>query len=176
MVELSLEFEKFMKGGAIMLSVPIEEYEKIFLNLVDYLVNKKNLNGIILTVNKSCNNITELLKSRGINISNITIIDCISSSSDKQEGSCIYLSRPFNVNETYFVIDKLFKNKDIKFLIFDTMTSIYMYNSKTITKFFQFALAQYSKDKLIILLKIGTELESVEERIIAQSCNKLIKI
>lgn len=172
------QLEDFIEGGQnILIITSLENYQSITIELLDFLINKRGLSGVLITVNKSYDMLKQLFEKKNIDLSKLTIVDCISSNKDKRENNSIFLSRPFNATNVSILIEQLSDNPSNKFFIFDTLTTIISYDAINIVKFFKYNLTTLaSKGKLTILLGVDLDLKDKNVVLIAQSTNKIIKV
>jgi len=171
------EIKNYLDGGSLIISTTLENYERHMIASLSYLVNDKKMKGIVLSVNKPCYSISKILDKNKIDKSKVLVIDAISSTQSKKEGNCLFIPKPFDPTNTSIVLSDVFDKEDLKFLIFDTISTLFIYDSMTVVKFIQFILAKFSpKNKIILLFGIDLDTKAEEVKLIAQSCDKLIKL
>jgi archaellum biogenesis ATPase FlaH len=177
MPKLEVEFKEFIGDGNLIVLTSIESYQKILLEMLQYLINKKDFSGVLVTVNKPYNMLKEMFEKDKINLDNLVIVDCISSSSEKREGNVVFMPRPFSATNVSILLDQLSVDSNVKFFIFDTINNILTYDGTGIVRFFQYTTSNLvTRKKLTIILGIDLDTQNKEVNLISQSCNKVIKV
>jgi archaellum biogenesis ATPase FlaH len=171
------DLESFISGGNLIISTSINKYEKILIDILKFLINKKKLDGILVTVNKPCDIILSTLEKNKVDTKKLVIVDCVSSTVDKKEDNKIFLKRPFNPTDVSIELGRLTKKEEYKFIIFDTLTTILTYDGMTIIRFLQHTVSDFlTKRKLTIILAIDPDFNDIKMKLVSQFCNKIISI
>ena len=113
----------------ILLLMPSTEYNNVVLETVKQLSEGS---VCYVTLNKTYNSLKELFKKNKINIENLVFIDAISNTISKkpsQEKGCYYVSSPGALTELSLAINKFLKH-NFDYLIFDSLTSLLVYQKK----------------------------------------------
>lgn len=177
MSKLEVEFKEFVEGSNLIVLTSIESYQKILLGMLQYLINKKDFSGVLVTVNKPYNMLKEMFEKDKINLKNLIIVDCISSNTEKRGDGVIFMSRPFSATNVSILLDQLSTNSNVKFFIFDTINNILTYDGTSIVRFFQYTTSNLvTRKKLTIILGVDLDTQNKEVNLISQSCNKVIKV
>ena len=177
MQSISSELDNFINGGNLLVSTKIETYDSLLVDTVSYFTNK-NISGAILSLNKSYTMLTKTFEANKINTKDITFIDPITYNQEKTEGNCIYMARPFNPTNAALIITKLAQSPQIKFFIFDSLTTLLLsYNPVNTVKFFQFILPKLSSQKkLSLVFSLDSDPIDPNTNLIIKLCNKVVTV
>jgi|GEM_PF-1977333 len=176
-VELEKELDEFKETSIFMLlGEPGGYYRKAVLDPVEYLVNKKNMNGVYLCISEPYEIISGEMKKRGINIKNLCFIDCISEKSGENE-FCIYVRNPDDLEVLKMNINNIIGEIGAhKFLFIDDLSSFLIYNElRTIEEFIIKVLNDLQINKtaaLIASIKEKTPKDLIDR--ISPRCDKII--
>jgi KaiC/GvpD/RAD55 family RecA-like ATPase len=89
---------------------------------------------LYVTVNKSYSALSDKFNKEGINFSNWSFIDCISSSlfmAEKSSKQCLYLTSPQALVDLALAIDEKMKSVDV--IVFDNISGLLVYNGSVPT-------------------------------------------
>lgn len=123
------------KNQTILLLMAGTDYNDLIVS------NMKKLSGksiCYVTLNKTSDSLKELFKKNKIDISDLVFVDGISKTIKNvpdQADSVYYVSSPGSLTEISLVIDKFLRH-NFNYLIFDSLTSLLVYESKSpVSKF-----------------------------------------
>jgi len=169
-----------IEDKSIVLFIPsITEYHQSIPDILDLLVNERDLNCVYVTINKSYRRLNDLFSKKGINTGSIFFVDTVSKGLgfDSNDGDFFLLADPRNLSGLSITIAKAVKRSNGRFLIFDSLSSLNLYNSVSrISKFFH-ALTAEIRSWNIGAIVISMDEEFKEELINTFSgfCDKTIK-
>ncbi|MBW2984332.1 hypothetical protein KY361_04410 [Candidatus Woesearchaeota archaeon] len=175
------ELESLQENFIIAVISSSESYSALNTAIVDYMVNKKKMPGVYVTMNKPYETVINNLKKCGIDTKKIFFVDAISNVIGNKKlisENCIILDSPSALTELGIVISKAFGSKKIKFLLMDSLSTMLVYNKvDTTVKFIHYLITQLRKYKLSgIILSLEKDMESKTIDSITQFCDKVIKI
>ena len=171
------ELVNFVNGGNVIVSTKLENYEKVFIDTINYFLSK-NMSGVILSLNKSYAALMKTFETNKVDTKNLTFIDSITYNEEKREGNCIYLSRPFNATNASIVIDELLKTPSNKFFVFDSLTTMLLsYDPVVTVKFFQYNLPKFASQKrTAIIFAIDVDTKNESTNLIVRLCDKIVTV
>ncbi len=127
--------KEFSSNQTLLLLVPSTEYNDV---VVDVAKQLSDASVGYVTLNKTFDSLKDLFKKRGVNIENILFIDAITKTIKKAESStkgCYFVSSPSALTELSLAIDKFLRH-EFKYLVFDSITNLLIYQSKVpVSKF-----------------------------------------
>ena len=103
--------------------------------IVDTIKNiPKDANVVYITLNKTASSLESYLSKFGISTERFTIIDCITKTITdiKDTDRVIYLESPRSLSDLSFILTGVLKSKDHQYLIFDSLTTLMVYQDKPI--------------------------------------------
>lgn len=142
---------KMGKSKSALIIVPEKDYNKTIATITKEISTQ---NVCYITLNKTCQSLSEILKKQKVHTKNIKFIDCISKSLQdvKDTKDCTFISSPEAITELSIVIGTHLKY-DFDYIIIDSMTNMLTYtNADTIKKFMKSLIIKMNgkKCKLII--------------------------
>ncbi|MFA5084591.1 MAG: PAS domain S-box protein, partial [Candidatus Paceibacterota bacterium] len=124
------------------------DYNNEIVKVMHRLAGKKI---IYVTMNKTYNSLINLFREKGIKTENVVFIDAVSNSIKQVSGQSdrvYYISSPTALTELSLVISKFAKH-DFDYLVFDSLTNLFIYEDKApVAKFF-ISLVNKIKDSKI---------------------------
>ncbi len=111
--------------------VSSEDFSKEVLNTVKE-ASKHSV--CYVTLNKTFDALNESFSKKGVNMENLVFIDAISKSIQKkpnQSKNVYYVSSPGSLTELSLVISKFLRH-EFKYLIFDSISNLTVYNKKNV--------------------------------------------
>jgi len=163
---LEKEFTNLPKHFIVLVVSSSANYLKNNLELLKTLLNEKKQSGIYINVSRSCENISDMMISNGIDISKLFFIDCVTLSSGfkpVKKDSCMYVNSPSDLTEVSIVLDQLVQTipTEDRFIFLDSLSALLIYNSPNITsKFAHFLtvkLRQWKTKGILITLEKETD-------------------
>lgn len=118
----------------VVVSCQSKEHNKVCFDLFKLLSSKKEATCIV-TINKSATDMTEKLKKWNVETSKFFFIDATEKSSEKIE-NCISVCSSRSLTGLALAVSKVVETKQIKYLVFDSISTLLIYNDAlTTTKF-----------------------------------------
>jgi hypothetical protein len=178
--KLLKELEALEDDQIVLVVVRAEEYLKINLEILSYLVKKKSNECVYITLNRPYDNLVTLFEKNKIDPGKFFFIDTISESigGKTPEGqNVIFISSPHGLTEISISLNKAIdslKGKN-KFLFFDSISTLLVYNQAgTVTKFAHFLIG---KMRALRLKGIFISLEKeTEEHLVNQMSQFVDKV
>ena len=159
------------------ISVYVFKEGNYYRNLYDIIEDNKEKAIIIITTNKPANMILNEIKQEKIKAQNILFIDTISKYLGKtdinQNDNVVYIDDPANLTEIGIVAKlSIEKIKGKKMLIFDSLTTLSLYNSsKNLVRFYNFF---FQLSRLNQIETIVIALESDIDKEVLNNINGLV--
>ncbi|MCL4362451.1 MAG: hypothetical protein QW194_03285 [Candidatus Micrarchaeaceae archaeon] len=159
------------------ISVYVFKEGNYYRNLYDIIEENQEKDIIIITTNKPANMILNEIRQEKIKVQNLFFIDTISKYLGKtdinQNDNVVYIDDPANLTEIGIVAKlSIEKIKGKKMLIFDSLTTLSLYNSsKNLVRFYNFffQLSRLNQIETIIIA-----LESDIDKEILNNINGLV--
>jgi len=128
----------------IVLIIPEENYTERLINIVKEM---NQLDGKIcyISLNRPYNSLLTSFKKAGINTDNIYVIDAITRTAQLalKCDNCEFVSSPGALTELSVTISNLMETGRFKYIIFDSLSTLLVYESdNTIAKFVHFLMAK----------------------------------
>jgi len=148
-----------LKGGIILARIPPEKYVDSVLSIMGDL--SKEGRGIYITASRPYEVFSPLLKNNGINVENVFFIDCLSSITGipVQEKNVRYIPTPTMLELITMHVDLAMAEKEIKFVVLDSVSSLAIYNSeRAMIEFLHFLILRMRQKKVkTVMLAIGAD-------------------
>lgn len=180
--QIKKEFDSLLNGFVVLILVSAVNYLQVSFEVLDYILNKRNIPGIYITVSRPYNNMVKVLEENGIDVKKIFFIDAITQTAggnpERKEG-VLFVASPQNLTDISIALSEALEAMKVpdKFLFLDSLSTLLIYNNpETVTKFSHFLA---SKIRLGDLKGIFLSMEiEADERLIAtlsQFVDKTIK-
>lgn len=174
-----MENNKFSFGNKILdknklsfLIIDPEEDGEHIRKILKAPCSKKNCLGIYVVLQIPSKEIIKSLKNNGIDASCLFFIDCISNISGRTEQleNCVFTSGPSALTELSIAINDQLNTNRFKFFVFDSLTTLLIYNNKdTILRFMHFLTSKLRRYNLkIVIFSLNDE---VSKEIIRKVCS-----
>ncbi len=159
-------------------------YQKTIGALTKILIEDRGMSGIYFTSNQPCNAILRRIENI-LDIHKIKFVDAISKlvqSNVQNNDSCTYLKSPRDLtNISVAIMEEIEKIHATegrhKFVIFDSLSTMAIYNEEEVIKKFAHYLANKSRslaNTITILITTNEKEATVNE--LVQFCDKVLKI
>jgi len=174
--------EDLPEGYITLITVKADDYLRANMNILKYLCNFKNLQGIYVSINRPYTSSTTIMKENDIKTDNIFFVDCISvllGDTPFRTKNCLFTS-PENLTDIAVLIDQWVSSlpKGDKFLFLDSLSTLLIYNSiGTVTKFSHFLtgkMRQWGLNGILMSLERENNPEILDN--ISQFCDKRINL
>ena len=173
MLELKDSFKKEVKGlkdYILLVAVDAKSYQKTAVDLVKFLVNEHNVPGVYVTLNKPYDIMQRTFASSGIDTRLVIFIDATSrTDGSKKVENCLYIGSPEKLSDLSVAMDQAIKalTTDEKFLIFDSLNTLSIFNKPaTVARFVHFLAGKMREWKIkgvIITLEKETDPALLDE-------------
>ncbi len=177
------ELKNFNEPGVILALTSAKNYNSANVELLRYMIHNKKEPGVYITLNKPFLNVKNILVDENIDTRMIIFIDAITKPSggdavDTDE--CFYIDDLKNLSDMALVIDEALLTIpfDKKFLFFDTLSTLVLYNNTgSVAQFIHFLSGKIRRWKLDAIF-VSLELESDAELLdrLSQFSDKVLKI
>jgi KaiC/GvpD/RAD55 family RecA-like ATPase len=175
--------EEQKRSSIILFITSSKKYVEANLRILDYLVNKRGLQGIYITVNRPYRSIKALFEENNISPESMFIIDIITKAvggKEEDASNCIFLDSPANLTDLTIALHQaveLFGDKE-KFIFLDSLSTLLIYNKvSTISKFAHFLTGKIRLWKcygVIISIERETDVELISQ--LNQFCDATIRV
>ncbi len=179
------DFSKFLKtqfhhpksnwGRITLIDTPQNFHLQVTLEILKVLTKERGCSGVYMSTLKGYPEMTKIFENNGVDVSKVYFVDVISKMYGLEPQStpyCEFVSSPINIqsisNAIKNYLDKI-KGKD-RFVIFDSLTTILLYNSLPRIVQFTTAIAEHLKAEHVnaILVMMTTAKGSTNDRLINQ--------
>ena len=130
------EFSNF-KDDVYFLIPNLDAYNKINVKLMKQLLNEKKFSCIYVTASKPYNWLKEHFQKEKVHLSNVLFIDMISKRAkvETEADDCLFITSPGALTELSIAVSEALENikTEKKFIYFDNISSMLIYNSPEIT-------------------------------------------
>jgi len=149
--------KKLSKGSSAIVVVANNKYTAGILDITKKSCSSCN-SLIYVSLNRPYEPLTKNLKGKGVNIDKVLFIDAISRSAGqevKDAPNCIYLDSAGALTTISITINKALKTGKFDSLLFDSLSTLLIYNSKgAIVKFVQSLINNTKKKKITTIFTI----------------------
>ncbi len=169
---------KNLKEFIALATVSAEEYQKTNIQLVKHLTKEKNIPGVYVTLNKPFDIMKNILEKGGVDTRMIIFIDAVTKTASgnvSKTKNCLFIGNPENLSDISVAMDQAVRalpGKE-KFLFFDSLSTLLLYNSVgTVARFIHFLAGKMRVWKvkgIIISLERDADKELIEE--LSQFCD-----
>ncbi len=175
------ELKDLPEDFIITLVTSTENYSSVNIAIPYYLINKRGMNGLYVTMNKPYESLANILKNNNVDTKKLFFIDAISGvirKKERENENCLILQNPSALMELSIGISKACESKKLKFVIIDSLSTMLVYNKENSTvKFIHYLSAQLRKYKLAgIILSLEEDIEKKILDSVVQFCDKVIKM
>jgi len=184
--KISLRIEEEIKTlgetPILLISTKSENHIQAIIATLSFIINKKNSNGIYISVNRPYMDILRILTENNINLENIVFIDCVSHSTGripKKAENAVFIENPSSLEEIGMYTDKLLvRLKPPTFILLDSLSSLLIYNTqKSVKEFVHFIINRMRVENIggIILAEQKKEADDIVRTLIPM-CDREITI
>ena len=166
------KMHKFLKrrikeGNIVLLVTPAEKLVETNVELLKWYISKKKYDVVYVTVNKPFSTLIERFQKEKIETSKIFIIDAISPSTTIV-GNAIFIGSPKELtNISISTTSTIKKLKTAKVLVFDSISTLLVYNKFEVVKDFIHFITNKMKSLKITFLMTCIK-EMTDEKTIAE--------
>ncbi|MEW6069192.1 MAG: hypothetical protein AB1485_01105 [Candidatus Thermoplasmatota archaeon] len=187
MSELDREIASKLKGiksyEVTLIPVDINNYFKVILGTMKYLVNERDMGGVYISATRPSKAIISRLESENINLSDVLFVDSVSYMSEgppPPADNVIFVESPTMLELILTKADILLKKAKSarKFIIFDSINALSIYNSeKILTEFLHVLVnALGAKEIASLLLSVKGQTPKEIDGLLRMLCDNVIEI
>jgi archaellum biogenesis ATPase FlaH len=158
---------KIKEGNSVLVIVPIKRLADINTQLLKYYISEKNYGVVYVTVNKPFSSLIDGFQREKIDTSKIFIIDAVSPRSGREENAVFIGSPKELTNISITTTSTIKKYKEAKMLVFDTISTLLVYNKFDVVKDFIRYISNELKNLKITFVMTCVK-EMTDKKIIAQ--------
>ncbi|MBI4150814.1 hypothetical protein HY492_01685 [Candidatus Woesearchaeota archaeon] len=169
---------KNRKGIYLFIS-PAADYNTININIIKTMVTKWRTHGIYVTLNKPYPELLKNLKAEKIKPETMYFIDGVSKGAQKIVATnCTYLESANSLTELSLAITAAANTGKFKFLFFDSLSTLLIYNDiKTTEKFSYYLLSKLKNYDLCgVIISLDEENSNKLLPVISQFCDGSFEI
>lgn len=169
---------KNLKEFIALATVSAKSYQKINIELIRHLTKTKNVPGVYVTLNKPFDIIKSVLEGKGVDTNMVIFIDAVTKTAGgkvSKTKNCLFIGNPENLSDISVAMDQAVRalpGKE-KFLFFDSLSTLLLYNSvETVVRFIHFLAGKMRVWKvkgIIISLERKADKDLIEE--LSQFCD-----
>ncbi|MBU0459434.1 MAG: hypothetical protein KKE17_15680 [Proteobacteria bacterium] len=140
--------QELSENQTILLLIPSVEYNSIIIGIAKQLSEKK---VCYVTLNKTSGSLKEQFKKKNVNIKNIVFIDVVSKTIKKDFDhmtGCYFVSSQKVLTKLSSTISEILKH-EFDYLIFDSLTSLLIYQKTDLVVKFIFSLINKIKESKV---------------------------
>ena len=183
---MSRIIESKLKGlpenSVVLVIADTEEHNKVSLDILNMLVNKKRQQGGFINLNLPCSKIDELLKIKDIDRRNVHTVCCKNgydiTEYEKKAKNCSFIRSPEQLTELCSSLEKIFEFGKYEFLVLDSVSTLLIYNKQnTVLRFLHFLIEKIRLSNIrgvIVTLAEKNNKELLDE--LSQFCDKTIVV
>ena len=177
------ELKKFPADSILLVLIDIADYTDANLSIMKHFLNDKSYSGIYITLNKPYRKLMEIFQGDKIDTSKLFFIDSITNTAGgtvQRTDKCLFLSSPQELTDMSIAISELINAlpEGNKFLMFDSLSTLAIYNPPDIIARFIHFLANKLRTKNVegVLLSTKGERNEKSLSLVAQFCDKIIEV
>jgi len=137
-------FDELPEKFAVLVVEKQKEYPAVNVELIKYFL-KKGVPGVYVSINKTAEDLTETFEKEKIDTSKIIFLDAVSRMSDGkkiEKENYLYVESPKDLVELSVSLEEAVgKLKGKKFIVFDSITTLLIYNKAIAIEKFVHAIA-----------------------------------
>ena len=180
--KLAKELSKKEEYVAIAM-VAAKKYQQANLEIIRYLAQRENTPGVYVTLNKPFDTLLKSFRAAKINPDLVLFIDAVTKTAAgevEKRNNCLFIGSPENLSDLSLAMDQavLSVPGSRKFLFFDSLNTLLMYNKPaTVAKFIHFLSTKMRIWKVMGII-VSLEKESNKELIneLMQFCDIRIEL
>lgn len=165
------------KNGIYTLVSNPEDYHVVNQEVIRFFTKKLNYSGIYIALNSSHCDLVRKFKSAKINVNSLLFIDNVEEGKGCGAKNAVFLGGSKSLTELSIAISEAAKNKAIKFVFFDSVTTLLIYNTLDITEKFVHYFTNKMRNldiNLVIIVAIKEQKTNKLLPILSQFCDKCI--
>ena len=162
--------------------VDADKYQQTNIKIIAELT-KQNIPGVYVTLNRPYENVKDILKKQKIDLDKIIFIDGVTKTAGGEitkKADCLFIGGPKSLSDISIAMDQAIMGipKKDKFLFFDSLSTLLIYNDTSIVlKFIHFLAGKMRIWKvrgIIISLRRTTDKDLIE--LLKENCDVIIDL
>lgn len=173
--------EKIKEQDIVLLITKPENYSKLILNLLNFLLVKMKLFGIYVTINKPFDSLSAWLEKNNIDVNKLFFIDAVTRTVAERSvltEKCLFISSPTNLTDLSISLVQILKNPkpEKKFILLDSLSTLLIYNSpETVLQFVHFISSRIRMSRILgMFLCLEEEKSKKVISSLSQFCDKVV--
>ncbi len=172
--QLLPQHQRSPTGKIVLLDIPQQVHLQVITQVMNVLIKDEGCSGVYMTTMKGYPELVSLFTQSGLDPGKIYFVDVISKMyglEPRETPNCEYISSPINTQSISNAITAFLgriKEKK-KFLVFDSLTTILLYNSLPRIVEFTTTLSEYLKSQHVegVLVMLSTAKGSTNDKLIS---------
>jgi len=160
---------------------PPDKYAEVNMAIARYMINKRKMSGVYITMNKPYTSLVQALERNKVNTKKIFFIDAISGvvGGEKEAGdNYTTLTGPSSLTDLGIAISKACEAKNPRFMIMDSLSTMLVYNSaQASVRFVHYWVTQLRKCAWPgVIFSLDKDIEKGILESVTQFCDKIITL
>jgi len=171
------KLKNLSKDSIVLVISNPRKHRDVNFNILKYMTENKQ-RGVYVSLNLHCDKVKKLLEDYLIDPKNIHLVCCKNGCSIDKRSSCSFISSPEQLTTLSTYLSKLIESGDFRFVLFDSITTLLMYNERSTTlKFLNFLSTRISSSgvkSVFTTLQDKKSEEVIEE--FSQFCDEVMDL
>ncbi len=167
---------KDAKSTYIFVSNP-SDYISVCSSVAHYFTSKLKLRGLYVSLGNSSKIMSSDFSKKGVNVKDLFFIDSIGRGMEKDEDS-FHISNNQSLTELSLAITSVMKENNFDFFIFDSISTLLMYNDITVVeRFMHFMITKLKNIGIVtVILSVDEEKSNKLIAVLSQFCDKVVMV
>lgn len=183
--KLRSEIKGLPREWIVLVETPGDMLMKVNTGMLKVLLNELDYSGIYVTLNRSYDNISQVMKGKGIKTNNLFFIDGVTLQNVtpdkvKREDGVIYIESIRSLTDMTIAVTQLVPkiNSSKKFLFLDSLSTLLLFNSPELIGRFSHALTNKMRAMGVsgAIVSLPEELDPSFRQMLGALCDKVIKV
>ncbi|MDI6855827.1 MAG: hypothetical protein QMD21_03460 [Candidatus Thermoplasmatota archaeon] len=181
--EIASKLKQLKSHEVTLISVDITNYFKVILGAMSYLVNHRKMGGVYISATRPSKAVISRLETENVNLSDVLFVDSVSYMSEgppPPADNVVFVESPTMLELILTKTDSLLKRakSEHKFVFFDSVNALSIYNSeKILTEFLHVLVnALSAKDASSLLLSVKEQTPKDIDGLLRMLCDNVIEI
>ncbi|MBI2549001.1 hypothetical protein HYW21_06640 [Candidatus Woesearchaeota archaeon] len=157
-------------------------YQEMDFSILRYFLNEEKIPGLYVTVNKPFATLHQALERENLDLNKVLFIDAITEThvKGKEDEDCVFIGSPTNLSDLSFAMNEAINAIPFadKFLIFDSIPTLLVYNKRSTVERFVHFLTQRARQWNVrcVLYSVVMEGEQDLTTLLSQFCDAIIDL
>jgi len=182
--DLTRVIKNLKPNRIVLFIIDAKKYHRLHAKILKILIEQRKFAGIYITVNKPYKSLIKYLEENKINTNNIFFIDAISKMVEdkmKLTEHCLFIPSPSHLTDLGITLTEainVLKNKERKFVIIDSLSTLLVYNDlETVARFMHFIISKLRVFGLVgILISIEKQIDEKAVNLLIEMCDEIIEV